>query len=149
MYSTSRRRTVRLGSLQGYMRDSRLKTKQVDTSHTGRSVQPWALLVYFLYDRTTVQESKISAVHSVQCRKIMSSVFQKIFFSAAIYINQSIFQSYLLFVLSVFSICYRQSLVYNPPCMLQFKKKKYIPQVGAKIKKNIAFKIVSIFRFFL
>ena len=62
----------------------------------------------------------------------MSSVFQKIFFSTAIYINQSIFQSYLLFVLSVFSICYRQSLVYNPPCMLQFKKKKYIPQVGAK-----------------
>ena len=61
-------------------------------------------------------------------RKILSSVFQLI--SAAIYMNQIIPQFYLSFVLSVFSICYRQSLVYNPPCMLQFKKEIYSPSRG-------------------
>ena len=30
------------------MRDSRLKSKQVDTSHTGETVQPRAPLVYIL-----------------------------------------------------------------------------------------------------
>ena len=34
------------------MRDSRLKTKQVDTSHTGGNVQPRAPLVYCLYGLT-------------------------------------------------------------------------------------------------
>ena len=53
--------------------------------------------------------------------------------SAAIYINLRIFHFYLFFVLSVFLICYRQSLVDKPPCMHQLRK-KYIPQVGAKIK---------------
>ena len=34
---------------RGYMRDSRLKTKQEHSSHTGASVQPRSPLVYFLY----------------------------------------------------------------------------------------------------
>ena len=47
------RRTVRLGSLEGVTyKDtySQWKVNQVDTSHTGRSVQGSSPLVYLLYD---------------------------------------------------------------------------------------------------
>ena len=53
------------GGTGTFMTDSRLKTKQVHTSHTGGSVQPRAPLVYFLYGYNTVYYSYTGP--TIQC----------------------------------------------------------------------------------
>ena len=55
MYITSRRRTVRLGSLQGLC-DRFLIRNQGSSSHTGETVQPRAPLVFLLYGTRSICE---------------------------------------------------------------------------------------------
>ena len=55
------------------MRDSRLKTKQVDTSHASGTVQPRAPLVYFLYgtDKDVLRGKFLSQCSGYKVRPIL------------------------------------------------------------------------------
>ena len=59
VYITSSRSTVRLGSLQGLYRVSRLKSKSGSSSHTGGTVQGRAALLYSMFKNQVYRDSEL------------------------------------------------------------------------------------------